>query len=1057
MTSTILDHKKNLVSILSQQLDALKDNANVKYSLSIVAKKLNAEAPSEKPSKYSEESIIAAETVGSDLLRRSTGEPLEDLVNKTVLEKIYRIRRAGTFTGGIDLSKVLETVLSGLIIHKQPEIRYFLSTLNLSEASTSVSQWSTFLKNEIFRGILLLVRKKDGYEDIKEAKKIVQELRTKQAANEQQFLETFDLSERQIEGRKLVAWYSLAKALEITASYLLGENRNLSKAGVSDDIQKYMFNALEVIGYNDFELRHVLRKIEHGFLDLIESSIYSVVASAAVKRALSSLADHNAESPILELWHAQKRAIQSSLLDPTKLAVVVSLPTSAGKTLLAKLSILQSINDLQDHKVIYLAPTRALVNQIALSLKKDFASSGIKVQIANPIFELDPMEDQVLQQDYHVLVTTPEKCDLLFRVSHPSVEKVSLVVVDEAHNINDSHRGGKLELLLSQLRRERSQIRYLLLTPFASNAQDVASWLGGRDSAPIVVDWKPNDRIIGQIVKGRRVSSADKFKLDFQTLESPHSDCPSGKVIKTDIEVDFARKDVIAASTVLRLHNSTEGGILVLSNSRSDAEENAAAVASSLPMVSNTKIELICRYLDAEVGGVHPLTSVLRKGVAFHHAGLSPEARYFVERLIEDKCVRVICATTTLAQGVHFPLSAAVIESYNRKIRTRSGWITQPIEPWEFWNIAGRVGRTLEDSLGLVAFIGNSPDQKRNIKRFLRNDANTIKSVMTDLVTRMQSNDGTISFSLGLIDRHPAVSAFLQYILHAISVSESSLDSDIEVENLLRSSFFFSELKRNDVESANSFVRVAREYVAFLKEKKGNTLVGFSKLADSTGFSSPSVDFLFADWKGTSAPEITDWNAGNLFPSGGTASAQMIKVAESLSRVPEVKLGSEEGGEFNPERIARIISKWVNGESMQAIANQEYQNKVLDCSKHIYANISTLVPWGLRAIQRVAFSGRTEAELTNLELLPAMVFHGVKSKEAIAMRMNNVPRIAAEGLGSKFKANTINLPDMKVDEWIAGLSASDWGGALSQSSPINGEDTKKIWEVLDGRRKWKDI
>ena len=100
-------------------------------------------------------------------------------------------------------------------------------------------------------------------------------------------------------------------------------------------------------------------------------------------------------------------------------------------------------------------------------------------------------------------------------------------------------------------------------------------------------------------------------------------------------------------------------------------------------------VDMVCRYLEAEMGQGVPLIEMLKKGVAYHHAGLSPEARYFIERLVEDREIKILCATTTLAQGVNFPLSVAIIENHFRSIPPKRGgnWIVEELEPWEFWNI----------------------------------------------------------------------------------------------------------------------------------------------------------------------------------------------------------------------------------------------------------------------------------------------------------------------------------------------------------------------------------
>ena len=129
---------------------------------------------------------------------------------------------------------------------------------------------------------------------------------------------------------------------------------------------------------------------------------------------------------------------------------MVSLPTSSGKTLIAEFRILQALNQFDRDRgwVAYLVPTRTLVNQITRRLRQDFEPLDIVVEQVSPALEVDSVESEMLQQhdteqEFRVLVTTPEKLDLMLRQGWE--EKIgrplTLVVVDEAHNIQNTHRG----------------------------------------------------------------------------------------------------------------------------------------------------------------------------------------------------------------------------------------------------------------------------------------------------------------------------------------------------------------------------------------------------------------------------------------------------------------------------------------------------------------------------------------------------------------------------------------------------------------------------------------
>lgn len=87
-----------------------------------------------------------------------------------------------------------------------------------------------------------------------------------------------------------------------------------------------------------------------------------------------------------------------------------------------KLRILQALNqfDIERGWVAYLAPTRTLVRQVARRLRRDFEPLGVSVEQVSPALEVDGVESELLcekdkDREFRVLVTTPEKLDLMLR------------------------------------------------------------------------------------------------------------------------------------------------------------------------------------------------------------------------------------------------------------------------------------------------------------------------------------------------------------------------------------------------------------------------------------------------------------------------------------------------------------------------------------------------------------------------------------------------------------------------------------------------------------------
>ncbi|MEA1959959.1 MAG: helicase-related protein, partial [Bacillota bacterium] len=626
-------------------------------------------------------------------------------------------------------------------------------------------------------------------------------------------------------------------------------------------------------------------------------------------------------------------------------------------------------------------------------------------------------------------------------------------------NINDKGRGAKFELLLATLRRERSGTRYLLLTPFATNAIDVSYWLGEEKGNPIVIDWKPNERIVGIVKPGKKLRNQPFRSMEFETLESVHSDYPAGESIDLGLYStkgkDIKSKEQLALRLALSWEKARNGGVLLLAPSRPKAEKRAQWLTSQLSDRPLSKsVDIVCRYLEAEMGKGIPLIEMLKKGVAYHHAGLSPEARYFIERLVEDGEIKILCATTTLAQGVNFPLSVVIIEDHFRRIPQRGGtWKVEDLEPWEFWNIAGRVGRTFEDSLGIVTFVNTDNEQKSKIQNYLSNDNFEITSALMGLLTELKGRSN-ISFNSYLVDEVKPASAFLQYIVHAVaSTSLNKVRND--VEGIIRASFVYEQARSEDPKLAEDLIRITRIYLDQLEASKGKTLQGFAKLADGTGFSSPSVDIIMRNWKYEGEYRETDWNPDALFNETGISDT-LINAIVTLNEIPEIRLSSEDQGAFDAERIARITSRWVNGTPLYEIAHDEYKGDVVKCIQHIYSKISNLIPWGIRGIQKVSLAGDENANWEAADLIPAMIYHGVRSKEAIALRMLSVPRLAAEGLAKQWRSKEV-VSVKNASDWLNDLDGNHWNKALPKDSPLSGSECKILWEILEGKKKWGTI
>jgi ATP-dependent Lhr-like helicase len=156
------------------------------------------------------------------------------------------------------------------------------------------------------------------------------------------------------------------------------------------------------------------------------------------------------------LTEVQRRVIPAILEGSD---VLVSAPTATGKTEAACAPLVElNVDRRSPWLILYVSPTRALVNDLAARLERPLGSLGLRVvrRTGDHKEPLDPVP--------HVLVTTPESMDsMLCRAHVPEgghlLAFAVAVVLDEIHLLHGTARGEQLRWLIQRLRRLRSFAR----------------------------------------------------------------------------------------------------------------------------------------------------------------------------------------------------------------------------------------------------------------------------------------------------------------------------------------------------------------------------------------------------------------------------------------------------------------------------------------------------------------------------------------------------------------------------------------------------------------------
>jgi len=930
--------------------------------------------------------------------------------------------------------------------------------------SVADADWNRRLLYRLFDCWVRLFRKQ-GWDDLDGIREIIAGLRKDQEQYEASLLLQSDGGMAQTTALRLIALYHWAKATELLAIYTLQGQPPAIEAELDKHFESGQKAAAAV---QDAALEVILRLLHVASRRMVAGSLWKVAqaVNSRVSRFVKSITKTRS---MFELLPPQRAALQEQgLLDQASRAVVVDLPTSGGKTTLAQFRMLQALNQFDAEKgwVAYVAPTRALVTQLARRLREDFSPLNIKVEQLTGAVEIDTFEDSLLSaqsgdSSFDVLVSTPEKLQLVIR-NKKVPRPLALVVIDEAHSIEDEERGLRIELLLATIKRDCDRANFLLLMPYVPNASDLARWLGAEAGKTISIGtspWQPNERAVGLFSIQADDSKKGSWLLQYETLTTtPKTIHLRGKHqvgAAKPLDIPFSKaKGVSFQAGAMAKVFSERGTSIAVVQKIDHAWSVARTVQKSLSPFEDipAEISLVQRFLKTEISPEFELIEMLGCGVGVHHAGLSDETRTLIEWLAEIGKLRVLCTTTTLVHGINFPVASVFLASrmlpYGKEMTARA-----------FWNLAGRAGRVYQESVGIVGLAAGDDPQAN--QRFISQTTGVLISRLISLLDEVE-RQGKLN-QLSLVIQEEQWTDFRCYIAHLWN-EKRNLDAVLaETEQLLRNTFGFRVLQEKtdnaSTQKVHALLKATGDYARELAKNPGSAI-----LADATGFSPEGVKIALAglnQLENKLTP--TDWDSASLF--GNVGSSALPNLIGVMMRIPQIKGAlSEIGAEgLSHQYISDITRAWVEGKTIHQIANEYFNdlkgtNAITQTCKAIYRVLTNNGPWGLSALAKIGidFEQLSPDEKRRINVLPAMIYHGVKTEAGVLMRMNSVPRTIAEPLGQemerKTSAQTSNKNVSEARTFLKTLEEADWRRLAPSGAAMSGNDYMKVWSLLSGEQ-----
>ncbi len=142
--------------------------------------------------------------------------------------------------------------------------------------------------------------------------------------------------------------------------------------------------------------------------------------------------------------------------------IVLISPAASGKTEAVIAPILENLlldGETEGFKVLYVSPTRSLVNDLFRRLKEPVTYLGLTIERKtgdHPLINTGKLPN--------ILLTTPESFDSLLTRETKIFTNLKAVILDEIHLLDNTPRGDQLRILLNRLRKINNNIQYSALS-----------------------------------------------------------------------------------------------------------------------------------------------------------------------------------------------------------------------------------------------------------------------------------------------------------------------------------------------------------------------------------------------------------------------------------------------------------------------------------------------------------------------------------------------------------------------------------------------------------------
>ncbi len=666
----------------------------------------------------------------------------------------------------------------------------------------------------------------------------------------------------------------------------------------------------------------------------------------------------------VSLYPPQEKTVKAGLLEGK--SILVSAPTASGKTLIAILAIIKHLSEKRG-KIVYLSPLKALASEKFNEFKKlDSVDLGknLKIQISTGDFDIS---DKNLGQN-DILVLTNEKMDSIIRQGAEWLDQISLVIADEVHLLGDDDRGPTLEIVLTKLKLLSRRPQILALSATVTNADEIADWL---ECKLVHSEWRPVPLLEGVYDQGL-VTMQDRKKFEIKTsIRGPPVDLGLDSLNNGGQAILFAETRTRSVSLATKASE-------VVSKTLNHEEKEMLEKISQQILDDNEHTEL-----------VKTLASLVKNGVAFHHAGLNSNCRDLIESEFRNKKIKLLASTPTLAAGVNLPARRVVIANLNRYDAKYGA--NKPISILEYKQLCGRAGRPQYDKYGEAIIVGNS-NSDEIFDYYINGTPEPIASKLTgDKALRIHL--------LSFVSTNPGIKGedIVEFFSKTLSGSQ-------ERKTTIK---FHIQISLRYLESEELVQQKGNRYIATEFGKKTSTLyidpltaVLFRKSLEQISTKGHTLGLLHI---------MT--TSEDFFPKFSLRNKDYEYASTLIENYADQLI--EHISEYDCNRSLLAIHAWIN-ESNEVFLSDNFSIESGDMHRMVET-----ADWLVHALYEIAKLEKKDEILTEIDALRSRILYGIKKELVDLVRIKGIGRIRARILfknGIKTTADLAIIPVEKLSK-----------------------------------------